>query len=223
MRRTCLFDLETITDPSVIDILPEPEPDSRLVNKDKIAADIEKKVQKQIDMLGVDPKTNLICCASFADFEEKKTTSFTLEPLEKGSVLTLGDKEAILLRDIWEHMKPYNRFVTFNGNSFDVECLNFHSAIRGVEIAIRLSQNNYRPVNHYDLRMVFARGNSRAKGKFDFFAKRFGATGKDGLDGSMVQGMWDAGEIEDIKKYCESDVRNLYHVYKRLIDTKYIS
>lgn len=222
MRRTCLFDLETITDPSVIDILPEPEPDVRLKDPVKIAKDIKAKKEKQIDMLGADPKTNLICCASFADFEEKKTTSFVLEPLVEGDKFTIQEKETMLLGYVWEYMKQYNRFVTFNGNSFDVECLNFHSALRGVKIPIRLSQNNFRPGNHIDLRMVFSLGNSHAKGKFDFFAKRFGATGKDGLNGSMVQGMWDAGEIAEIQKYCESDVRNLYHVYKSLIDTKYL-
>jgi predicted PolB exonuclease-like 3'-5' exonuclease len=211
--RTCLFDLETIGDKSAIPHLPEPEADTRLKDPVKIKRDIQKKKDNQLEMLGVDPRTNLICCASFADYENREMTSL---------VLKNEDSEAELLTDIWKHMIQFDRFVTFNGNSFDVECLNFHSAIRNVLIPIKLSQNNYRPGNHFDLRMIFSNGNARAKGKFDFYCKRFGFEGKTGVDGSQVQGMWDDGLIEEIKEYCESDVKNLYNVYKQLKETRYL-
>lgn len=211
--KTLLFDLETIGDRSIIPILPEPEPDSRLRDPVKIKADIEKKKEKQIEMLGVDPKTNLICCACFADYEDKNITTM---------VLTSEDKEDQLLISIWGLMKDYDRFVTFNGNSFDVECLNFHSAVHDIKIPIKLSQNNYRPGNHIDLRMIFANGNARAHGTFDFFCKRFGFPGKNDIDGSMVQGLWDEGKIDVIAEYCKSDVKNLYRLYDRLLKTMYI-
>jgi predicted PolB exonuclease-like 3'-5' exonuclease len=44
-------------------------------------------------------------------------------------------------------------------------------------------------------------------------SKILGLTGKpDGIDGSQVEGMVLAGRIEEVARYCESDVLNTYRV-----------
>ena len=46
-------------------------------------------------------------------------------------------------------------------------------------------------------------------------AKLCGLPGKVGMDGSAVHGAWLEGRIEDIRRYCETDVMNTYLLYCR--------
>jgi hypothetical protein len=41
--------------------------------------------------------------------------------------------------------------------------------------------------------------------------------GKTGVDGSKVSDMYDNGEIEGIRRYCETDVLNTYLLYLRYV------
>jgi predicted PolB exonuclease-like 3'-5' exonuclease len=50
--------------------------------------------------------------------------------------------------------------------------------------------------------------------RVDEISKILGLTGKpEGLDGSRVEGMVLAGQIEEVARYCESDVLNTYRVW----------
>jgi 3'-5' exonuclease len=50
--------------------------------------------------------------------------------------------------------------------------------------------------------------------KLDEISKILGLTGKpEGLDGSRVEEMILAGQIEEVARYCESDVLNTYRVW----------
>ena len=53
-----------------------------------------------------------------------------------------------------------------------------------------------------------------AKVKLDEVSKILGLTGKpEGVDGSRVEEMVLAGQIEEVARYCESDVLNTYRVW----------
>jgi 3'-5' exonuclease len=53
-----------------------------------------------------------------------------------------------------------------------------------------------------------------AKVKLNEISKILGLTGKpDGVDGSRVEEMVLAGQIEEVARYCESDVLNTYRVW----------
>jgi predicted PolB exonuclease-like 3'-5' exonuclease len=53
-----------------------------------------------------------------------------------------------------------------------------------------------------------------AKVKLDEVSKILGLTGKpEGVDGSRVEEMVVAGQIEEVARYCESDVLNTYRVW----------
>jgi predicted PolB exonuclease-like 3'-5' exonuclease len=53
-----------------------------------------------------------------------------------------------------------------------------------------------------------------AKVKLDEVAKILGLTGKpQGVDGSRVEDMVNVGQIEEVARYCESDVLNTYRVW----------
>ena len=54
------------------------------------------------------------------------------------------------------------------------------------------------------------------KVKLDEVAKILGLTGKpEGIDGSKVDEMVRAGQIDEVARYCESDVLNTYRVWLR--------
>src|SRR5262249_60532020 len=53
-----------------------------------------------------------------------------------------------------------------------------------------------------------------SKVKLDELSKILGLTGKpDGVDGSKVEEMVGAGQIEEVARYCESDVLNTYRIW----------
>jgi predicted PolB exonuclease-like 3'-5' exonuclease len=49
----------------------------------------------------------------------------------------------------------------------------------------------------------------------DAMAKLCGFPGKLGMDGSAVYGAYKDGKLEDIRRYCETDVMNTYLLYCR--------
>ena len=53
----------------MIPLLPEVIPNKTLKDPEKIALDIANKKKKQIADMGLNPHTNLICCASFKDVD----------------------------------------------------------------------------------------------------------------------------------------------------------
>ena len=65
-----------------------------------------------------------------------------------------------------------------------------------------------------DLCDVWAAYVPRAKVKLDDVSKILGLTGEpEGVDGGQVEAMVLAGQIEEVSRYCESDVLSTYHVW----------
>jgi 3'-5' exonuclease len=55
----------------------------------------------------------------------------------------------------------------------------------------------------------------RANAPLDAMAKLCGFPGKLGMDGSQVYSAFQDGKLEEIRRYCETDVMNTYLVYCR--------
>ena len=68
---------------------------------------------------------------------------------------------------------------------------------------------------HLDLMDLLALYQPRANAPLDAMARLCGLPGKLGMDGSAVHAAWLAGRIEDIRRYCETDVMNTYLLYCR--------
>ena len=62
---------------------------------------------------------------------------------------------------------------------------------------------------------VLAFYQSRNAAKLNEMARLAGFPGKIGLDGAEVHAAYLAGRIEDIRRYCETDVLNTYLLYLR--------
>jgi len=208
-KKTIAFDLETIADRTVIPFLPEVEPDSRLKDPIKIAANVADKKEKQVAELGLNPATAAICCFGF----------FT----ENGaSHIPNNGSETQLIRDAWGVLSGYNHFVTFNGSSFDIPILLMRSLKHRIRPAVKIDNRKYQVTNHTDVRMILTNWNQMAKGKLPFFYQIL--TGQDPgeeIEGSDVQGYWDAGMKDDIFRHCEQDCKMTWELY-RLIKSYYI-
>lgn len=207
-KKVIAFDLETIANKALIDILPEVKPKANLKDPAKIAADIEEKQKKQIRDMGMSPLFNMICCAGWAD-ESGKTGNIILDA-------ETPEAEADLILQFWEILSQYDHFVTFNGRSFDLRCLHLHGMDYGIRPGVNIDKGRDNRGNHTDLRQILAGEDRFASGKLDSFAKRFLKDQKtEGIDGVMVQDYWDIGLKEDIAKYCEKDCDLTMKLYLR--------
>jgi 3'-5' exonuclease len=106
--------------------------------------------------------------------------------------------------------------ITFNGHSFDLPALRYCAMVN------RLAADGLqvRPYFHrytedaLDLCDVLGSYVPGVRVKLDEVSKILGLSGKpEGIDGSRVEEMVLSGQIEEVARYCESDVLNTYRVW----------
>jgi predicted PolB exonuclease-like 3'-5' exonuclease len=146
-------------------------------------------------------------------------------------VWSLGDPESNekeLIERFFAGVDKYQPvLVSWNGGGFDLPVLHYRSLLHGVaaprywEVGDEdrdFRYNNYLSRFHWrhiDLMDVLSGYQMRAVAPLDMVASMLGFPGKMGMDGSKVWDAWQAGEIESIRDYCETDVLNTYLVYLR--------
>jgi predicted PolB exonuclease-like 3'-5' exonuclease len=119
------------------------------------------------------------------------------------------------------------QLVSWNGGGFDLPVLHYRGLRHGVaaskywdmgEDDREFKWNNYigrYHMRHLDLMDLLAMYQPRASAPLDAMAKLCGFPGKLGMDGSKVYEAYLAGKLEDIRRYCETDVMNTYLLYCR--------
>ena len=130
----------------------------------------------------------------------------------------IGERsEAKLISDFVEkigQLRP--QLVTFNGHSFDLPVLRYRAMVNRLSaIGLQVRPYFYRyGEDALDLCDVLGSYVPGAKVRLDEVSKILGLTGKpEGVDGSHVEEMVLAGQIEEVARYCESDVLNTYRVW----------
>jgi predicted PolB exonuclease-like 3'-5' exonuclease len=130
----------------------------------------------------------------------------------------IGDRsEARLISDFVEkigQLRP--QLITFNGHSFDLPVLRYRAMVNRLSATgLQVRQYFHRYTEDaLDLCDVLGSYVPGGKVKLDEVSKILGLTGKpDGIDGSRVEEMVQAGQIEEVARYCESDVLNTYRVW----------
>jgi 3'-5' exonuclease len=106
--------------------------------------------------------------------------------------------------------------VTFNGHSFDLPVLRYRAMVNRVSAeGLQVRQYFHRFTDDaLDLCDVLGSYVPGVKVKLDEVTKILGLPGKpQGIDGSRVGEMVGAGRIEEVARYCESDVLNTYRVF----------
>jgi 3'-5' exonuclease len=123
--------------------------------------------------------------------------------------------------------KHQPQLVSWNGSGFDLPVLHYRGLRHGVEASKywdmgeddrEYKWNNYISryhMRHLDLMDLLAMYAPKNNAPLDAMAKLCGFPGKLGMDGSQVYAQYLAGQTDDIRRYCETDVMNTYLVYCR--------
>src|SRR5208283_4306948 len=79
------------------------------------------------------------------------------------------------------------------------------------------ARHRYLGVRHFDLFDYLTNfGAISLAGGMDLLLKMIGMPGKTGMDGSMVQEYFEGGRLEEIHRYCRSDVVQTYFLFLRV-------
>jgi len=123
--------------------------------------------------------------------------------------------------------KHVPQLVSWNGGGFDLPVLHYRALRHGVvankywdlgEDDREFKFNNYigrYHTRHLDLMDLLAMYQPKNNAPLDAMAKLCGFPGKLGMDGSKVYEAFQDGKLEDIRRYCETDVMNTYLLYCR--------
>ncbi len=144
------------------------------------------------------------------------------------SVGNPDDTEPELIRRFFDLVDKFTpQLVSWNGGGFDLPVLNQRALIHGVTAARfwdwgdddrEFKWNSYLGryhTRHLDLMDVLAMYQPRASAGLDAMARLAGFPGKLGMDGSEVDAAVRQGRLEEVRRYCETDVMNTYLLYLR--------
>lgn len=127
-----------------------------------------------------------------------------------------GD-EQFLVRNFWENVQRYDRFITFNGRSFDCPFIMLRSAILGVPPTRNLMPYRYDASEHCDLLDQLTFYGATRKFNLDFYCKAFGIASPKSSDitGLNLKEVFEQKRYRDIADYCLGDVRATAELYRR--------
>jgi 3'-5' exonuclease len=150
------------------------------------------------------------------------------EGLTVWSLGDLGTCEAELVQRFFDGIEKYSPdLVSWNGSGFDLPVLTYRALLAGVQArrfwetggddpAFR--HNNYLSRYHWrhtDLMDVLSGFQGRARVSLANMACLLGLPGKLGLEGGQVWRAWQGGNLQAIRRYCETDVLNTWLIYLR--------
>ena len=126
---------------------------------------------------------------------------------EDGFSFETGTEKEILEK-FWEVVKSYDQIITFNGRSFDIPYLMMRSTVNRVRVSRNFLGYRFNPKVHCDLMEQLTFYGAIRKYNLDFYAKSFGVkSSKDeGIDGSMVNGLYKEKKYLEIARYCARDL-----------------
>jgi 3'-5' exonuclease len=165
-----------------------------------------------------------VVCVSFVEAEIRHhpdgSEEYTLTDVRSGGFEHSLEKE--IIQGFFQYMnrqKP--RLVSFNGRTFDLPVLKYRALKHGVPASWLWRggdkwanyHSRYAADWHCDLIDVLSDNGASARIRLEEACSILGLPGKFGVDGSAVTGMFEAGELGAIRRYCETDALNTYLVY----------
>ena len=150
--------------------------------------------------------------------------NYTLHELRSGGNSNSTERDLVKgFLQLIEKIRP--RLVSFNGRTFDLPVIKYRAMIHGIssEYLYRSGDkwNNYMQRYsldwHCDLLEALSDYGASARVKMNEVCAAFRLPGKIGVDGSDVASLYDNGQLEDIRDYCETDVLNTYLIYLRFM------
>lgn len=135
-----------------------------------------------------------------------------------------SDDESEIVNGFFKYFdKVMPRLVSYNGRGYDLPVLKYRAMKYGVQANALNDKSNkwenytsrYSTEYHADLADMLSDYGASARCKMNEVCSILGLPGKFGVDGSKVTDMYDAGQLDDIRAYCETDVLNTYLLYLR--------
>jgi 3'-5' exonuclease len=150
------------------------------------------------------------------------------EGLTLWSLGDLGTPEEQLVQRFFDGIEKFSPdLVSWNGSGFDLPVLTYRALRAGAraprfwetgdeDSAFRYNNylNRYH-ARHTDLMDVLSGFQSRGRVSLSNMAALLGLPGKLGFDGGQVWDAFQAGNLEEIRRYCETDVLNTWLIYLR--------
>lgn len=157
--------------------------------------------------------------------------SVALRSQDRFKVWSLGDPaspEEELIQRFFDGIEKFvPTLVSWNGSAFDLPVIHYRALLHGIGGAryweIGEKEQSFRWNNylnryhqrHLDLMDVLSGYQTRAVAPLDEIATLLGFPGKMGMSGAKVWDLFQSGEFEAIRNYCETDVLNTYLVFLR--------
>jgi len=130
-------------------------------------------------------------------------------------------KERAILKAFFNALKENciaPKFVTFNGNNFDLPFIYHRAVILGIKPPAFFPRPlDIKPWGGPTVDVMTMWAGSRGTISQDKLAKALGFEGKGDFDGSMVWDAVQAGKEQKVAEYCKNDVETLRKIYKRLM------
>ncbi len=140
-----------------------------------------------------------------------------LESVESLAASQASERE--LVCEFWRRAENFSGcLVTFNGRGFDLPVLELQALRHGIGAPAHFAQRS-RPSDdrHLDLQdFISNRGDFRIRGGLNLLLKSIGLPGKTAVDGSHIQELYETGRLDEIHRYCRSDVIQTYFLFLRV-------
>ena len=213
-----VFDIESIPDMAGLRALRAAEPG--VTDEQVYAAWLaERKEHGQSDFLPLYLQRILVISCVFRNAEGLRIHSFVDRD---------GHSEGKVIQTFFNTLEKHvPQLVSWNGGGFDLPVLHYRGLQHGV-VADKywdlgdddrdFKWNNYISryhMRHLDLMDLLALYQPKNNAPLDVMAKLCGFPGKLGMDGSAVYPAYLDGKLDDIRRYCETDVMNTYLLYCR--------
>lgn len=213
-----VFDIESIPDIAGLRLLRD-DPADWTDAKVHAAWLAERQAKGQSDFMPLHLQRVLVISVVFRNAEGLRVHSFVDRD---------GHSEGKVVQTFFHSIEKHQpQLVSWNGGGFDLPVLHYRGLRHGVEANRYWDMgeddrehkwNNYISryhMRHLDLMDLLAMYTPKNNAPLDALAKLCGFPGKLGMDGSQVYAQYLDGQLEDIRRYCETDVMNTYLVYCR--------
>lgn len=139
---------------------------------------------------------------------------------DPGASGSADERERALLSELSAFIGAHRPvLVTFNGRSFDLPVIALRALCHGVPLPWYYrdasTRARYSEQGHLDLCDWLADHGATRSSSLDAIARLVGLPGKVGVDGSQVEGLYRAGQLAAIERYCLADVAQTALVFLR--------
>ena len=219
MRYT-VFDIETRIDKSLVQAVYFPQAAEEGLSDDDVYRRMQQRLREEQGNDFFPLSFHLPISIAVGQVNEERVLT-AVETIHAPDTAQADTAEEALVRAFWERQERFSgALVSFNGRSFDLPVLELQALKYGCRIPRYFNgkaRYRFSDEGHYDLYDFLTNyGVHRLRGGFNALAKLIGLPGKTGIDGSMVQQLWEDGRLDDIHRYCRSDVIQTYFLFLRV-------